>query len=255
MPEKQAKTLTGLHDLDSLIANLADDAFVIIASRPAMGKSALALEIARHLMKEKTKRTMIVSYEMSTIQIMHRLWKANDLFIPWDHNVLINDEPVLSVSDIQTMCEGIDNLGIVIIDYLELISYDRKLPGEYSRTAEISKICFELKAMAQKLRVPIICTSQLPRSVEYRIDKHPKLSDFSHIPIIESLADQVLFLYKDSYYNPDVVRPEITECTVAKNMYGNLGTVKLCWDSDRISFSELGVIAEETKIADFIEEI
>ena len=234
----KAETLTGISSLDSLIGDVADDALLFIAGRPAMGKTALAIQIANHRMKNNKKRTMIFSFEEGERWLTRRLEKINNGPLPENHNIIINDSCWLSVSDMQSICEKVDDLGIVIIDYLQLIAAAQNETKKESRIEEIDDICQALKAMAKKLHVPVVCTSQVHRACEYRVDKRPILSDLRYYPTIESLSDQVLFLYRDGYYNPETSDLEHTECIIAKNAYGSLGTVELRWDAKIAAFVE-----------------
>ena len=232
------ETLTGISSLDSLIGNLTRDDLAFIVGRPGMGKTALTMQIAKHWMQNNKKKTMIFSLEASERWLKQRLEKINNGPFPENRNIIIDDNCLLSVPEMQDICEKIDNLGIVIVDYLQLIFTDRGKPSCGTRSEDNAVICRELKAMSEKLQVPVVCVSQLHRACEYRADKRPFLSDLWFRPEIELLSDQVLFLYRDSYYNPDTLEPDRAECIVAKNTRGAIGTVSLRWNSEVFSFEE-----------------
>lgn len=202
-------------------------AFVIIASRPGMGKTALALDIARHLAGRSDKNILIISLEMSKEQIMARLQKADKTEYG---NILMDDYPVRFVKDIEELCQRTENLGAVIIDYLQLLF------GAGCRQEK--GVTWELKRMAKVLGIPVICTSQISRVCEMREDKRPILADFCHTNVDDRDADQVLFLYRDRYYNPETPAGDLAECIIAKNRYGDIGTIKLRWDPKRLSFTK-----------------
>ncbi len=232
------QTLTGISSLDSLIGNLTPNTLIFIVGRPAMGKTALVLQIAKHQMERSKKKIMIFSLEAAACWLMRRLEKMNDGPLPKNHNIIIDDNPCLSVLDMQDICEKIDGLGMVIVDYLQLIFMDRGKPSCGTRSEDNAVICRELKAMSEKLQVPVVCASQLHRACEYRVDKRPLLSDLWFCPQIESMSDQVLFLYRDSYYNSDTLEPDCAECIVAKNTHGALGIITLRWNPETFSFEE-----------------
>ena len=210
--------------------------FVVIAGRPAMGKSALALDIAEHLAQHSDKNILIVSLEMSKEQIMFRLQKA---YNNQSHkNIVVCDEPVImTVKTIRELCESTKNLGAVIIDYLQLICSEEKSTKTQSRYEQLDDISRELKIMARNLNVPVICTSQLSKKCELRSDKRPTISDLCHTRVNEHAMDQIIFLYRDRYYNPETPVGDMAECIIAKNRYGDIGTIKLRWDPERVAFS------------------
>lgn len=232
------ETLTGISSLDSLIGNLTRDALIFIVGRPGMGKTALTMQIAKHWMQNNKKKTMIFSLEASERWLKQRLEKINNGPLPESHNIIIDDNPSLSVPEMQKICEKIDDLGIVIVDYLQLVIAERSNPCKRTRVEVIADACCELKAMSEKLQAPVVCVSQLHRACEYRVDKRPLLSDLWFCPEIESISDQVLFLYRDSYYNSDTFAPDRAECIVAKNTHGTLGTVAMRWNPETLSFED-----------------
>ena len=211
----------------------ANGSFVVIAGRPAMGKSALALDIAEHLAQQSDKNILIISLEMSKERILFRLQKANDSHS--HKNILVCDEPIITVKTIRELCENTENLGAVIIDYLQLIFSEEKSTKTQSRYEQLDDISRELKIMARNLNIPVICTSQLSKKCELRSDKRPTVSDLCDTRV--NVMDQIILLYRDRYYNPETPVKDMAECIIAKNRYGDIGTIKLRWDPERVAFS------------------
>ena len=211
----------------------ANGSFVVIAGRPAMGKSALALDIAEHLAQQSDKNILIISLEMSKERILFRLQKANDSHS--HKNILVCDEPIITVKTIRELCENTENLGAVIIDYLQLIFSEEKSTKTQSRYEQLDDISRELKIMAKNLNIPVICTSQLSKKCELRSDKRPTVSDLCDTRV--NVMDQIILLYRDRYYNPETPVKDMAECIIAKNRYGDIGTIKLRWDPERVAFS------------------
>lgn len=232
------ETLTGISSLDSLIGNFEKSALIFIVGRPAMGKTAMVTQIAKHWIQNNKKKTMFFSFELGENHLIRRLEKINEGPLPENHNIIVDDNPILSVLEMQAICEKIDDLGIVIVDYLQLVNADCSDPRDRTRIEVIGDACRKLKKIAEKLQVPVVCVSQLHRACEYRVDKRPLLSDLWFCPQIESMSDQVLFLYRDSYYNSDTLEPNRAECIVAKNTGGSIGAVSLRWNSELFSFEE-----------------
>lgn len=230
---------TGFPAIDRLTTGLVDGDLIVIASRPAMGKTAFSLNIINHLAKENDKTIAIFSLEMSANQIIARLQKSNGIGYAENGNLRIFDDPWMSVKKISTICKSIENLGAVIIDYVQLISSADDAVQEETRKAEMVHISRALKLIAKNMNIPVICLSQLSKTVEHRVDKHPILSDFYNSGCLVQDADQVFFLYRDRYYNPETLLGDISECIVAKNRHGECGTVKLLWDSEQYSFSDV----------------
>lgn len=231
---------TGFPALDKLTTGLVNGSLVVIASRPAMGKTGLALNIANHLAKENDQTIVIFSLDMSAEQMAFRLQKAGGTMDAKDGNLRIYDDPVMTVRKMSTICDGIDNLGVVIIDYIQLIHSTEDTFRKESRCIELTQLSRQLKRMAQKMNVPVVCLSQLSRTVEYRVDKRPVLSDFSDSGALVQNADQILFLYRYRYYHPETALGDLTECIVAKNRYGDPGVVKLWWNPESLAFSNKG---------------
>lgn len=155
-------------------------------------------------------------------------------------DIRIDDNPLLSVADMNAKCRRLDNLGLVVIDYLQLMtSAGGKSKGGENRQQVVSDISRTLKIMAKELDVPVICLSQLSRANEKRDDKRPMLSDLRESGAIEQDADIVLFLYRDDYYNEDSEKRNIAECIVAKNRHGETGKVELKWVPEYTTFGTL----------------
>ncbi|MBR4744348.1 MAG: replicative DNA helicase [Oscillospiraceae bacterium] len=261
---------TGLSDLDSAIMGLNNSDLILIASRPGMGKTSLALNIALHVAKTSGKSVAVFSLEMSREQLALRLL-SSEAFIPnkklqtgmlnpeeWKKlsraaasisgaDLRINDNPTLTVADMNAQCRRVSNLGLVVIDYLQLMqsaSGTSRYAGE-SRTQVVSDISRMLKIMAKELNVPVICLSQLSRANEARQNKRPMLSDLRESGAIEQDADIVLGLYREEYYSKDTELGNLSECIVLKNRRGETGTIELEWLPEFTSFSSVDRIHGE----------
>ena len=252
---------SGLRDLDYKINGLNKSDLLLVAARPAMGKSAFALNLGVNVAKKYNKTVAIFNLEMSREQLAMRLM-ANESFIElqtlttgklseeeWvklgmaasalsQTDLRIDDNPTVTVADINAKCRRIENLGMVIIDYLQLMQGSGYGKNNENRVVVVSEISRALKIMAKELNVPVICLSQLSRAVESRPDKRPILSDLRESGAIEQDADLVMFLYRDDYYNKDSEDKGVTECIVAKNRHGETGTVKLQWLGQYQHFSD-----------------
>lgn len=252
---------SGMRDLDSKINGLNNSDLLLVAARPAMGKSAFALNIGVNVAKKYNKTVAIFNLEMSREQLAMRLL-ANESFIElqklvtgklseeeWvklgmassalsQTDIRIDDNPTVTVADINAKCRRLDNLGLVIIDYLQLMQGSGYGKGNDNRVVVVSEISRALKIMAKELNVPVICISQLSRAVESRTDKRPILSDLRESGAIEQDADAVMFLYRDEYYHENSEEKGIAECIVAKNRHGETGTVKLQWLGQYQNFSD-----------------
>ena len=261
---------TGLHDLDRQIMGLNDSDLILIASRPGMGKTSIALNIALHVAKTSKKAVAIFSLEMSKAQLCLRLLSGESLIDnkklqtgrlnddDWHSvvaaaaslssvNLLIDDNPMLTVADMNAQCRRVKDLGLVVIDYLQLMTSaggKQKYSGE-SRTQVVSDISRMLKIMAKELNVPVICLSQLSRANEGRTDKRPMLSDLRESGAIEQDADMVLGLYRDGYYNKESEKGNVAECIILKNRRGSTGTVELLWMPEFTTYTSLERHEEE----------
>ena len=209
------------------IPSLNMPGLILLAARPGMGKTFFALNMARIVAEKKT--AAVFSLEMSREQVAARLLA---LAPPAENKrtcagtIYIDDNPALSVADIHAKCFQLDNLGLVVIDYVQLMTWSRGGENRWQLAAEISRM---LKIMAKELTVPVLCLSQLSRVTEERENKRPILSDLRESESFVSEADIVLSLYQDSYYNEDLKKRNSVECIVAKNLHGETGTVELRW--------------------------
>ena len=249
---------TSYKGLDHLIFGLNPSDLILIAARPGMGKTSFATNIATNVGKKYlNKKVCIFSLEMSkdqiaarilssearvtseqmrTGQIQEKQWsdigQAVDVLSRLE--IYIDDTAGITIGEMKAKLRRMKNLGLVVIDYLQLMSTGRK---DGNRVAEISEITRSLKIMAKELNVPVIALSQLSRSPEQRPDKHPMLSDLRDSGSIEQDADIVLFLYRDGYYNKEAQYPNACECIVAKNRHGSTGTVNMNWDGQFTRFT------------------
>ncbi len=254
---------TGLNDLDRYILGLNKGELILIAARPGMGKTSIALNIAMNVAKKSGKTVAVFSLEMSREQLVSRLLAGEGL-VPsqnlltgqlnsdeWKRiaaaaqvlsatDMRIDDNPMLSVSDMNAQCRRISNLGLVVIDYLQLMQSaggdSRKYAGE-NRQQVVSDISRMLKIMAKELNAPVICLSQLSRASEGRPNKRPMLSDLRESGAIEQDADVVIGLYREGYYNAECEEPNVSEAIVLKNRKGQTGTVKLAWLAEYTTFA------------------
>ncbi|MBQ4642397.1 MAG: replicative DNA helicase [Oscillospiraceae bacterium] len=252
---------TGMRDLDRKINGLNKSDLLLVAARPAMGKSAFALNLALNVAKKYNKTVAIFNLEMSREQLAMRLL-AIESFVDgqkmatgklteeeWSKlcmasaslsqtDIRIDDNPTITVAEMNAKCRRLDNLGMVVIDYLQLMNGSGYGKGGDSRVNVVSEISRSLKIMAKELNVPVICLSQLSRGPESRTDKRPMLSDLRESGAIEQDADEVLFLYRDEYYNENTEEKGVAECIVSKNRHGEVGTVKLQWIPQYQTFAD-----------------
>ncbi len=245
---------SGLDDIDRMIMGLNKSDLIFIASRPGMGKTSIALNIATHVAHASNKTVAVFSLEMSREQLALRLLSSMS-FIDnkklqtgrlsmddWQKinkaathistfDLLINDNPSLTVADMNAQCRRLNDLGLIVIDYLQLMRSaggPSKSYGE-NRTQIVSDISRMLKIMAKELSVPVICLSQLSRANETRQDKRPLLSDLRESGSIEQDADIVIGLYRDEYYDKESTQHNIAEAIILKNRRGETGKVELQW--------------------------
>ena len=261
--EKVPGLSTGFSAVDSKINGLNDSDLLLLAARPGMGKTSMALNVALSAAKESGKTVAIFSLEMSREQLVTRLIATEGLVentrlvtgnlreSDWVKiaeaasalsrtDIRIDDNPLLTVADMNAKCRRLDNLGLVVIDYLQLMSSagGKGYSGE-NRQQAVSDISRMLKIMAKELQVPVLCLSQLSRANEKREDKRPMLSDLRESGAIEQDADIVMFLYRDDYYNEDSEKRNIAECIIAKNRHGETGKVPLRWMPEYTAFGTL----------------
>ena len=254
---------TGLTDLDRAISGLNKSDLILLAARPGMGKTSMALNILLEAGKKSGKNVVFFSLEMSREQLALRLI-SSECFVDnkklvtgnlapedWEKimvateslnrsHILIDDDSTVSVADILAKCRRVDNLGLVIIDSLQLMQSagGRQYSGE-NRQQVVSDISRALKIMAKELDVPVLCLSQLSRANESRSDKRPMLSDLRESGAIEQDADIVMFLYREGYYDKETPNPNLAECIIAKNRHGETRTVELQWLPEFTTFGNM----------------
>mgnify|MGYP006067761323 FL=1 len=243
---------TGFIDLDYKTSGFQPSDLILVAARPSMGKTAFVLNIAQYMAFHNNVTAAIFSLEMSKEQLVNRLLalesKVDSQNIrtgnledeEWaklieganvigNSNLIIDDKPGISISELRSKCRKYKmehNLGIIFIDYLQLMTGSGR---SESRQQEISDISRSLKALARELNVPVVALSQLSRAVEQRPDHRPMLSDLRESGAIEQDADVVMFIYRDDYYNKDSENKNIAEIIIAKQRNGPIGTVNLVW--------------------------
>ena len=254
---------TGFTELDYKTAGLHGSELILIAARPAMGKTAFALNIATNAAVKANVPVAVFSLEMSKEQLVNRILCSEAMVDSnkvrtgkleeddWtklagaigplsEAEIYIDDTPGISVMEIRAKCRKLKlekNIGMVVIDYLQLVQGSNKRNG--SREQEISEISRSLKILAKEIGVPVIALSQLSRAVEQRPDHRPMLSDLRESGAIEQDADIVMFLYRDDYYNQDSEKKDIAEVILAKHRGGSTGTVELLWLGSYTKFVNL----------------
>ena len=252
---------TGLRDLDFKINGLNKSDLLLIAARPAMGKTSFALNIGLNVAKKYQSTVAFFSLEMSREQLAMRLL-SGESFVDsqkmatgklseeeWEKifmaasalsqtDIRVDDNPAITVAEMNAKLRRVDNLGLVIIDYLQLMNSSGYGKSSENRVQAVGEISRSLKIMAKELNVPVICLSQLSRAVESRTDKRPIMSDLRESGAIEQDADAILFLYRDDYYNPNSEEKNVAECIVSKNRHGETGTVKLQWLPQYTTFAD-----------------
>lgn len=250
---------TGFSQLDKVTTGLNRSDLIVLAARPGMGKTALALNIAVNSCKRTNREVAIFSLEMGKEQLATRILASEALVnntnlrdgqissADWDHlasaadviarlPIYIDDSAGVTVPQMKAKLRRMRNLGLVVIDYIQLMESPNK---HNNRVTEVSEITRQLKLMAKDLNVPVIALSQLSRSLESRTDKHPMLSDLRESGSIEQDADIILFLYKESYYDQNNPDKSVVECIVAKNRHGQTDRVQLGWKGEYTLFTSL----------------
>ena len=268
---------TGFIDLDYQTSGMQPSDLILVAARPSMGKTAFVLNMAQHMAFRDNITTAIFSLEMSKEQLVNRLFSLESKVdaqvlrngrledSDWERliesaeigregrnirtletltgvELIIDDTPSISIAELRSKCRKYKmemNLGVIIIDYLQLMSGSSGGKSSTSRQQEISDISRSLKAVARELNVPVIALSQLSRAVEQRDDKRPMLSDLRESGAIEQDADVVMFIYRDDYYNKESEKKNIAEIIVAKQRNGPVGTVELAWRPQYTQFGNL----------------
>ena len=252
---------TGLRDLDSKVNGLNKGNLLLVAARPAMGKTSFALNIGLNVAKKYNKTVAFFSLEMSREELAMRLL-SSESFVDsqkmatgklteeeWvkigmassalsQTDIRVDDNGGITVAEMSAKCRRLDNLGLVIIDYLQLMQGSGYSKNNENRVQVVSDISRSLKIMAKDLNVPVICLSQLNRAAEGRSDKRPMLSDLRESGSIEQDADCVMMLYRDDYYNKESEKTNVAECIVAKNRHGEIGTVELQWLPQYTTFAD-----------------
>ena len=258
---------TGLPDLDSVIMGLNKSDLILLASRPGMGKTSIALNIGLSVAKSSNVKVAIFSLEMSKEQLAMRLL-SSEAFVDskklltgrlssedWKKivaaataisktGILIDDNSMLTVAEMNAQCRRVDNLGLIIIDYLQLMSSASGDANE-NRQQAVSDISRMLKIMAKELNVPVICLSQLSRANVQRGDKRPMLSDLRESGSLEQDADIVLGLYREDYFQRESENHNLAECIVMKNRHGNTGTIELQWLPEYTTYASVDKIHSE----------
>lgn len=256
-PGKLPGLPTGFSDLDSALGGLNKSDLILIAARPAMGKTSFALNMALSAAKQSGKDVAVFQLEMSDTQLTTRMISSEALVDSrklrmgtldegdWEKiahvsatlsrtNIYIEDSSAITVSEIKAKCRRLGSrLGLVVIDYLQLMQGSRH---SENRVQQISEISRSLKVMARELNVPVLCLSQLSRGPEQRPNKRPMLSDLRESGAIEQDADVVIGLYREGYYNKDCENPNSAEAIVLKNRKGETGTVELMWMGDYTTY-------------------
>lgn len=256
--EKYLGARTGYKYLDTVTSGLNRSDLILIAARPGMGKTSFAINIATNVARRGDKEVAVFSLEMSREQLATRMlstealvdshklrsgYLTNDDWVRLAQGagvlsglpMYFDDTAGITVQQIKAKLRRMKNLGLVVIDYLQLMTSTLKTDN---RVLVISEITRQLKIMAKELDIPVILLSQLSRGPESRNDKRPMLSDLRESGSIEQDADIVMFLYRDAYYNKDSATPNISECIIAKNRHGETGTVNLVWDGQFTRFSD-----------------
>lgn len=255
---------TGFRDMDNILAGLQRSDLFILAARPSMGKTAFSLNLA-HNVALAGHSVLVFSLEMSKEQLVDRLLAMESGVDAWalrtgnltdadfekigqamgtlsEAKMFIDDTPSITVSDLRTKARReaqVQDLGLIIVDYLQLMSGGSKFGGSDNRVQEISEISRGLKGIARELNVPVIALSQLSRSVENRSPQIPQLADLRESGSIEQDADVVAFIYREDYYNPETERKNITDILIKKHRNGPTGGVELYFDREHQRFRSL----------------
>ena len=255
---------TGMPDLDQVTMGLKKGELILIAARPGQGKTSMALNLARYIGKHSGQTVAVFSLEMSREELVQRLLSSAAMVdgkklamgrlspAEWDRvvaaaaqlsktDIRVDDNSTLSVADMNAQCRRLGNLGLVVIDYLQLMqtSGSGHSYASESRTQAVSDMSRMLKIMAKELNVPVICLSQLNRANEGRTNKRPMLSDLRESGSIEQDADIVIALYRDGYYNKEAENPNLAEAIILKNRHGETKTVELMWMPEYTSFGSI----------------
>lgn len=253
---------TGFKDVDSTLAGFQRSDLIVLAARPSMGKTALALNFAHNIAVQANQPVLIFSLEMSKEQLVDRLLAMESEVNAWslrtgnltdtdfekigramgtlsEAQIFIDDSPNITVSDLRTKARREAHqrpLGLIIVDYLQLMSGSSRYGGEGNRVQEISEISRGLKGVARELNVPVLALSQLSRSVESRSPQIPQLADLRESGSIEQDADVVMFIYREEYYNPETDRRKLADVLIKKHRNGPVNNLELYFDTDKQRF-------------------
>jgi len=258
-PEEVLGMPTGFSGLDRTLVGLGKGDLVLVGARPGMGKTSFAMNLATAAAKRTGKAVCVFSLEMSAEQLASRILSSEALVNSYslrkgelaedewgklahaaadlsECNILIDDTTGVTVSGMRSKLRRVKDLGMVVIDYLQLMQSERRIDNKVQEVAEISR---NLKLMAKEFGVPVITCAQLSRGPESRTDKRPMLSDLRDSGAIEQDADIVMFLYRDEYYNQPKDGVSIAEVIIAKNRHGSVGKVEMAWNGQYTRFSTL----------------
>ncbi|HET7060505.1 MAG TPA: replicative DNA helicase [Candidatus Saccharimonadales bacterium] len=253
---------TGFKDVDDKLAGFQRSDLVILAARPSMGKTALALNFAHNVAVQAGQPVLLFSLEMSKEQLVDRLLSMESGVDAWalrtgnltdadfekigqamgtlsEAQIYIDDTPGITVSDMRTKARREAHqrpLGLIIVDYLQLMSGGHRFGNDFNRVQEVSEISRGLKGIARELNVPVLALSQLSRSVENRSPQIPQLADLRESGSIEQDADVVAFIYREEFYNPDTDRKKLTDIFIKKHRNGPTGNLELYFDNERQRF-------------------
>lgn len=263
---------TGFKDIDSTLAGFQRSDLIILAARPAMGKTALALNFAHNVAVQANQPVLVFSLEMSKEQLVDRLLSIESGVDAWalrtgnltdtdfekighamgtlsEAQIFIDDSPGISMSDLRTKARREAHrhpLGLIIVDYLQLMSGSSRFGNDYAnRVQEISEISRGLKGVARELNVPVLALSQLSRSVESRSPQIPQLADLRESGSIEQDADVVAFIYREEYYNPETDRKKLTDIFIKKHRNGPVGNIELYFDNEKQRFRSVDTRHQE----------
>ncbi len=258
-PDELRGTPTGFTALDNVIVGMGNSDLVLVGARPGMGKTSFTMNIATAAALKTGKKVCVFSLEMSAEQLANRMLSSEAQIDSYkmrsgalnaedwsaiahassrlaETDILIDDTPGISVTAMKSKLRRVKNLGLVVIDYLQLMQGDKRNDNRVQEVADISR---GLKLLAKELNVPVICCAQLSRGPENRPDKRPMLSDLRDSGAIEQDADIVMFLYRDEYYKDETADQSVAEVIVAKNRHGSLDKVKLGWIGRYTKFTSL----------------
>lgn len=253
---------SGFKDIDEKLAGFQRSDLIILAARPSMGKTALALNFAHNVAVQANQPVLMFSLEMSKEQLVDRLLSMESGVDAWalrtgnltdtdfekigramgtlsEAQIFIDDSPGITISDLRTKARREAHqrpLGLIIVDYLQLMSGGSRYGGDGNRVQEISEISRGLKGVARELNVPVLALSQLSRSVENRNPQIPQLADLRESGSIEQDADVVAFIYREEYYNPETDRKKLTDIFIKKHRNGPTGGVELYFDNEKQRF-------------------